>query len=158
MTDDTDGESGAAMNLDDVLRKVIAQADPVPPEVTRYAREAYALRTLDTELADITWDSWVDEPVTTRGSGSRLLTFGPVGAQDTQLHVEVVGGETGFEVTGLIEPAGAREIEVIWRGGSVNCPVDEAGRFTADLPNVRSLRLRLRGDGSSLATGWVPIG
>ena len=52
------------------LRAAIATADPVPPEVLRAARESFTWRTIDAELAALTYDSVIDRPTSnvTRGS------------------------------------------------------------------------------------------
>jgi hypothetical protein len=165
MTDDRDGtphphdEDTEAMDLEHLLRQTIARADPVPRSVVRYGVEAYTLRSLDEELAELAWDSWVDEGVLTRGPGeARLLTFGPAGPRDVLIHLAVTRGETGYELTGHVQPAAYDEISVLYRGGSARRPVDPHGRFGADIPAVTSIRLRLQGAAAApVVTGWVPI-
>jgi len=130
----------------------------MPPGLPRYAREAYTLGRLDAELAELTWDSWVDRSALTRDGGTRLLTFTPAASPATRLHVEVVRGEHGFELAGRVEPPSWSRIRVAYRGGSTERPIDSRGRFTADIPPVASIRFLLPGDELALRTGWVPIG
>jgi hypothetical protein len=163
MTDDggrmgrPDGEDDA-MDLEQLLREAVARVDPIPPGLIRYAAEAQTVGTLDGELADLAWDSWIDRAELTRGTETRMLTFGPAGPAGTRLHVEVVRGDNGFELTGRVDPPIHRQIRVDYHGGFVDRPVDERGRFAADLPIARAIRFRLHGEQPPVSTGWVPIG
>jgi hypothetical protein len=165
MTGDRDGlpprkEDTEAMDLDAALRALIARVDPVPPRVERYAVDAFAFRTADDDFADLQWDSWTEAEALTRGpEGARMLVFGPAGPAGTRVHLGLTRTATGFDLDGYIEPAGHTEAEVFHHGGVIHRPVDSTGRFDADLPAVRSIRLRLRGAASApTVTGWVALG
>lgn len=165
MTGDSDGsppreEDTNAMDMDAVLRELVARADPVPPEVERYAVAAFAFRTAGEDFADLEWDSWTDAGALTRGPESaRLLVFGPAGPAGTRVHLGLTRTASGFDLDGYVEPAGYHEAEVRYHGGVVRRPIDSTGRFDADLPAVRSIRLRLRGANSApTVTGWVALG
>jgi hypothetical protein len=154
-------EDTDAMDLDAVLREVVSRVDPVPPAVERYAHAAYAFRTADEDFADLEWDSWTDDAeALTRGpDGTRMLVFGPAGEAGTSIHLGLTRTATGLDLDGLVEPPGPGEAEVEFRGGVIRRPVDSGGRFDADLPAVRSIRLRLRGpDSAPTVTGWVALG
>jgi hypothetical protein len=43
------------------LRAVASRADPVPAGVVVAARGAFQWRTIDAELAELVYDSWVDD-------------------------------------------------------------------------------------------------
>ncbi|MEV0897132.1 hypothetical protein [Actinoplanes sp. NPDC049802] len=148
------------MELDAVLRGLIARADPTPATVERYALAAFAFRTADEDFADLEWDSLTDAEVLTRGpDDTRVLVFGPTGPDGTRIHLGVTRTARGFELDGHVDPAGHTEVELLHHGGAVRRPIDGAGRFDADLPAVRSLRVRLRGAAAApIVTGWVAIG
>jgi hypothetical protein len=149
------------MDLDAVLRRVVSRVDPVPPAVERYARAAFAFRTVDEDFADLEWDSWNDDAgELTRGpEAARMLVFGPAGDTGTRIHLGVTRTPSGLDLDGLVEPSGPTEAEVQFRGGVIRRPVDSGGRFDADLPVVGSIRLRLRGpDSPPTVTGWVALG
>lgn len=144
------------MDLEHVLRDVVARVDPVPPEVSAYALSAYAFRGLDSEIAELEWDSWVDDARLTRRAGdARMLSFGSAGLE---LHVGVTRGERGYELTGRIEPPAPVEVLIRYRGGEVRRRADEHGQFDADIPAVSSIRFEWGGPVSPVVTGWVPIG
>jgi hypothetical protein len=151
------------MELEQALRDHLARTDPVPAAVTRHAVEAFALRRLDEELAEIVWDSLVDSTALTRGpEQTRVLTFASVHAPARRIEVELVRTATGWDVTGQVDPAGAGEIRIGHRDGTLTRPVDVLGRFDASLPLVAALRLWCRSgaaaDEAPLVTAWVPIG
>src|SRR5260370_33838830 len=58
------------------LRRIMAEADPVPGPLLGAARAVFGLRDLDARVAELVRDSLVDSPVTAvRGDGPRLLSF-----------------------------------------------------------------------------------
>ncbi|MBO3743989.1 hypothetical protein [Actinoplanes flavus] len=147
------------MELDTVLRGLIARADPMPEAVERYALAAFAFRTADEDFADLEWDSLIDAETLTRGpDDTRMLVFGPAGPDGVRIHLGVTRTAGGFELDGSVEPAGHTEAELLHHGGTVRRPIDSAGRFDVDLPAVRSFRVRLRGAATPVVTGWVAIG
>jgi hypothetical protein len=169
MTDDSErvrqpeDEDADLMNLENVLRDLVARADPVPRGVVEYAIEALLPGGLDRELMDLVYDSWVDATALSRGpGGTRMLRFEAGGHGEVRIEVGVTPTGPGFELTGQIAPPAAGELRVIYRGGTTTEPVDEYGRFAAAIPRVASIRLWFR-PGSATAerpitTHWVPIG
>jgi hypothetical protein len=168
MTDDkgqwrrTDSEDPETMHLEGILRELVARVDPLPPELVRHADEAFALSTLDEELAELVWDSWADAAALTRGPDNiRIIAFetAPTGVR---IDLDVIPGPTGFELTGEVSPPGAGELRVLYRAGTVARRVDDRGRFDADIPSVASIKLWYRPDAATSAvpivTHWVPIG
>lgn len=153
-------EETGDMDLDAALRELIGRVDPMPPGVGRYAVAAFAFRVSGEDFADLEWDSLTDAGVLTRGpDDGRMLVFGPAGPGGVRVHLGLTRVSGGFEVDGLVEPAGHTEAELLHDGGAVRRPIDSEGRFDADLPPVRSVRLRLRGAVSPpIVTGWVALG
>ncbi|MBO3748429.1 hypothetical protein J5X84_20330 [Streptosporangiaceae bacterium NEAU-GS5] len=142
--------------LEDALRRAAAIMDPVPSHLLQSATEAYVLRTLDAELAALTFDS-VTEPSPVRaGEGARLLTFEAGG---TTIEVELTfAGDVGALV-GQIMPPQAAEVEV--EGGAEGWGerlvlyADPLGRFAWDRLRRGPVSLRVRlGDGV-VATEWI---
>ncbi len=59
-----------------VLAAVMREADPVPPEILQSGRDSLAWRTIDAELAALTYDSAAEPPaaaVVRASEGPRLL-------------------------------------------------------------------------------------
>lgn len=132
------------------LRRAVASLDPVPPAALRAAREAFSLRTLGAELAELAFDS-LDEAALVRGpdraQGPRFLTFR---ADGLTIEVEITGPPR--RIIGRLAPADAAEPVRIRRpGGSTTVTADALGRFTAPLPGPGPFSLRH----GRVATDWV---
>jgi hypothetical protein len=144
---------------DDVLIEELAallgpQHEP-PPEVLHAAREVFTWRTVDAELAALTWDSLVDaEPVGSRSATPvRTLTFD---AGEALIEVEVSGGAGERRLIGHLDPPEAVALELRTADGPVVGSADELGRFVLPLPPERqpcSLRCRLAG--GTVQTPWT---
>src|SRR5689334_22340982 len=131
--------------LEEALRHAAAIMDPVPSELLQSATEAYALRTMEAELAALTFDS-VTEPSPVRaGEGPRLLTF--VGGGAT-IEVELTFADDVGALVGQVMPPQAAEVEV--EGGSERWGerlvlyADPLGRFAWDRLPRGPVSLRVR--------------
>jgi len=139
------------------LRGLGQRIDPEPPELAARAISAFTWRTIDAELAALTYDSLLDEDrlVGVRGDdGPRQLTF-----EGPDLTVELEVGDDGCLV-GQLVPASQAEVEVRWPGSSTTVQADDLGRFA--MPGGRtgpvSLRCRLQGSSTAgIVTSWVVI-
>jgi hypothetical protein len=102
-----------------------------PRAVTEAAKGLFAWRTIDAELAALSYDSLVDaeEGVVRGAAGPRALAFE---AGDVEIEVEVVPGLEGRRLVGQA-PAGAA-VDLVVDGDPRALTVDEVGRFAADLP------------------------
>ncbi|MBT2227483.1 hypothetical protein [Nonomuraea sp. NEAU-A123] len=139
--------------LEDELREIAGLLDPVPPALLDDAMQAFTLRTLDTELAALTFDSWDEEPSTrVRGAGlPRLLTFEAGGVA---VELEVFAAR----VVGRLSPEGPAEIDVQRRDEELRVRSDELGRFTAEGLTRGPLRLRVAPDGGApIVTSWTRL-
>lgn len=130
----------------DRLRRLVAQADPVPSHVDEAARAALSTRHLD-ELARLLVDSDEEAAVLTRagqGARVRLLSFG---AEEAVLELRVTVEGEGATVRGLLTGAlagtrGPLTVEV--RGGHpLVGEVDEDGFFTVTGLPVTFVRLKV---------------
>ncbi|KAB8194560.1 hypothetical protein FH608_015260 [Nonomuraea phyllanthi] len=162
MDDATDGAThgaideavdDASIELEERLRVVAERLDPVPAELFEEAMRAYALRSLDAELAELTFDSW-DELSATRvrgGGRARLLTFA---AGEVVVELEVSNGRLTGHVSGGL-PA---DIVVQRRDGATRVHADELGRFATGELAPGPLRLRVSPEcGGPVVTTWIHI-
>jgi hypothetical protein len=102
-----------------------------PREVTEAAKGLFTWRTIDAELAALSYDSLVDaeEGVVRGAAGPRALVFE---AGDVEIEVEVAPGRDGRRLVGQLSAAGAVDLAV--DGAARTLAVDELGRFATDLP------------------------
>lgn len=155
----TDGQGEAA--LENELRVIARYVDPVPVDAVRVAKESHVWRTIDAELADLVYDSLVDqdEPAPTRGAGEpRLLTFR---AGELTIEIEAVGDGATCDLFGQIVPAGPRRVRLHHPGGLVELAVDDLGRFGhRGVPSGPArVQFRVPGEASDvvIVTQWVPL-
>lgn len=160
MADEAGRPDEADAQLLESLRAVVARADPVPPEVEAAARASYTWRTVDAELAELAYDSLLDDDrlVGVRGDNApRALTFeGP--AYSVELEVAEEGARR--RLLGQLVPPHPARIEVRHSGGLLKLGADEVGRFSAAgvVAGPVSLRCHLEGvDGPPLDTAWVTV-
>ncbi len=148
------GENADA-TLTNILRAMSGTLDPVPDQLTTTAVAAYSSRTIDKELASLTYDSLVDDaPATRVPGGGRHLSF--VGRH---LSVEVDVGNDGL--AGHLVPPAAAVVDVRWPGGSTSVCADDLGDFSVPPipPGPVSLCCQRRpsGETSPTVTDWVTL-
>lgn len=134
------------------LKQVIADADPVPPEVLAAAVGSKAWRRVDEELAELIYDSVVDAELVRSDRGGRQLTFsGP------ELTVEVEVGPLSLD--GQLVPPQPGAVEVRHRGGSRTVAADHLGHFRLDEVPHGPVSLKCQTDvgGAPTITSWVVI-
>ena len=149
------------------LTEVFRTAEPTPAEVAELARESFALRDLDAELAGLVEDS--DDPVTAPmavrdlagAPARRLLGYhfldGRTGDELViALEVETVG--EARRLNGQLTPAEPAHIEVRQPAQVLRVAADPLGRFVvADVrPGPVSLTCR-RAGAPAVATQWTLI-
>jgi hypothetical protein len=133
MTDLTPtGASGSDGVTDDrllaMLTDALAAADPVPPSVIEGARAAFTWRTIDTELAELVFDSAHDLAGVRGADENRQITFQAPGVE---IEVMVIDDGSRCLVGQLIPPAGMT-VELV-AGDTVRSEAtDRLGRFTFD--------------------------
>jgi hypothetical protein len=157
-----DPESDEHERLWRVLAAVVGETDPVPPEVLQSGRDSFAWRTIDAELAALTYDSATEHPVVAvvrASEGPRLVTFE---APDLTVEVEVTVLGARRRLLGQLFPPQPALVTVRdHQGGTVAVEADELGRFRAeDLPaGLCSLRCQLAGteQGAAVVTDWIVL-
>ncbi len=135
------------------LGRALNQADPVPHAVSEYARAGFGWRALDAELAELVFDSAIEELVGVRGEETRQVTFRSPG-----LEIEVaVLGEGSRRIIGQLVPPQVATIEMRHDGHSTETTSDDLGRFTFDGVPAGPISLRCSLGGLTVQTDWVIV-
>jgi hypothetical protein len=148
-------------DLEDELRRVLARIDPVPPGLVEAGVGAFAWRTIDADLAELVFDSLVDqdEAALVRGDQpGRLLSFR---APALTIEVEVTGTGPSRQLMGQLMPPQRGEVDIRYGDSTTTVEADELGRFSAGPLPAGPVSLRCH-PGSApgqppVVTDWVPI-
>ena len=138
--------------------RAAGRLDPVPTEAVAAVRAAFIRRTIDAELAELTYDSDMDDErlAAVRQEGvPRFLTFE---ASGLTLELEAsVEGERRRLTGQLVPPQGGR-IEIRHGDHTTTIEADELGRFSAgDLtPGPISLSCRAA-SAAAATTDWFLV-
>src|SRR5262245_5768716 len=107
------------------LAEVLAADEPLPADrATVIEREAFAFRRIDAELAELRYDTALEETAGVRGDGRRSLSFAAGGHE---LDVELQDDDT---IVGLISPPDV-DVSVEGPAGEFAVQPDRLGRFLA---------------------------
>jgi hypothetical protein len=140
------------------LRRLAHTVDPVPHEVTAYAQSALGWRRVDTELAELLADSWLEADALARGEGTtRHLTFRTA---DVELDVDVQPSPHGVVMLGQVAPPAAADVDVQRDDGEViaQASVDELGRLRVEVTAHGRVRLVVRRAGAApVETSWFDV-
>jgi hypothetical protein len=142
------------------LKRVAAEADPMPGDITAAAREAIGLHDLDGQLAELIADSAGSAPeydaVRRTEAADRLLSFEGGGVR---VEVEIVPDDGELTVIGQVIGASPEDCELEYGDGRREAlPLDDLGRFLADRRRSGPVRIRCRSvDGSPVITSWVNL-
>lgn len=158
MADDPDKATPEDVRLLAELRSALGRVDPVPDEVVSAARGSFTWRTIDAELAQLTYDSALDENalVGVRTSmGSRLLSFE---AASVTIEVSVEETPSGRRLVGQLAPPRPATIAVRSAGRTIEARADDLGRFAAEgvEPGPLSVRVDFE-DGRRFETEWLTL-
>jgi hypothetical protein len=146
------------------LRSLFTRLDPVDPRLLEQARFAYCWRSVDAELAELSFDSLVDQDmaVAVRAGGDparepRMLGFGAVvDGEDVAIEVEVTGEEARTVLVGQLLPPEAATVELQTGTGDVDTVrTDELGRFMITPVPAGPVRLLVRLRERLVHTTWV---
>jgi hypothetical protein len=132
------------------LTEVLAVDEPLPMETAAVVEhEAFSFRRVDAELAELLYDTAVEEEVGVRGGGPRSLSFAVAGHE---LDLELQQDDT---IVGRVSPPDV-EVSVEGTAGTVAVPLDRLGRFIAAVPGPR-LRFLLSAAASArrIVTPWI---
>lgn len=150
MNGDWDDDERLAADLADAMRS----AEQVPASFVRAGKAALAWRTVDAELAQLTFDSAGAQPAGVRADTAplRALTFT---ASQVTIEIEVATDA----LLGQIVPPQPGELELQPRTGTPHTvPVDDVGWFRLSPRPAGLFRLRLRTtSGLSVDTEWITL-
>jgi hypothetical protein len=142
------------------LTRVVRSIDEVPEEVLDAARSSYTWRTIDAELAEIAYDSLLDEDALDRvrsGAQPRQITFE---SSDLTIELEVTVISDRRRIVGQLIPTQPAAVEIRHPSGQVSVEADELGRFMAEgiIVGPVSLGCTLEGGGGkTVNTDWIVI-
>lgn len=133
--------------------------EAVPLDVVAAVKAAIVWRTMDAELAELTYDSELDELATAgarSGGESRMLTFEGSGLM---VEVESFPSGSGRRLMGQFVPPGPGRVDIRHGGGTTTVEADEVGRFSADAiaPGPVSLRCQAADGSGPIVTDWVVV-
>jgi hypothetical protein len=151
------------------LHALFAQLDPMDPVLLENACSAFEWRTLDAELAELSYDSLADREVMAAvrdggmsGGGPRLLGFdthvGGDAGSALSVEVEVTSERGNACLVGQLMPpvpATVRVLSSIRRDATVTVAADELGRFRVEPVPSGPVRLRLQLGARTVDTSWV---
>jgi len=138
------------------LREAIRERQAVPREFLAAAKNAFALRDIDAELAQLTYDSSRDTAslASTRSETAsiRALTF-------TSAHLSIELEVAEDCLLGQLVPAQSGTIETQTGTGAISVTLaDEVGLFSVEPLPVGAFRLRCQtANGTDVLTGWVTL-
>jgi hypothetical protein len=146
-------------DLVEELRLAGLLVDPVPERVVFAAKSSLSWRTIDAELAELTYDSAfdADRRMLVRGAATtRMLTFA---AGDLTLDIEVEGSDRERRLIGELAPPQRAVIVIGHAEGTTDVETDEDGRFrTEGIPaGPVSLSVRLAAGGATVQTEWITV-
>ncbi|WP_283133320.1 hypothetical protein [Rhizohabitans arisaemae] len=139
--------------LEAELRGVVARRDPLPPELFQAALDAFAWRRVDEELAELTFDSFAEQPLAlVRGAEPRLLTF-----ESDAIGIELEITEERALVGQLIPPQPAT-VDIRQVSATIAVQADDMGRFTTGPLSRGPISLRCSSSRDLLVvTDWVTV-
>jgi hypothetical protein len=141
------------------LRAVTAEADPVPELVLDAGRAAFAMRAIDSELAELVADSAYDDSgLVTRAvvSDVRMLSF-ECGVVTVELDVETDPSSRSLRLQGIAVGASG-DVVLVRATARQSVPLGDDGRFDAGTVEAGPLRLELTTpDGRRVTTSWVSV-
>lgn len=137
--------------LFDELKDALEAADSVPDDVIAAAKESFTWRTVDAELAELVFDSAIDEVAGVRGDSSeRQVTF-----RTKDLEIELM--VTGRRITGQLVPPQVATVELAAGEDTRTVEVEESGTFTFDDVPLGPVSLRTRVGDTTITTEWTVL-
>lgn len=136
--------------LFDELQAALQQADAVPDDVLEMAKDSFTWRTVDAELAELVFDSAVDEVAGVRGTAlaERELTFR---AGDVEIEILLGHGN----LNGQVLPPEPGSVELTSGGTTHEASVDSFGAFSFENIPGGPVRLTFRIGDTFLTTEWT---
>ena len=136
------------------LREAMTEIDFVPTSVLDAARAAFSWRTIDAELAHLTYDSETSAAMAGARSQQAALRAMTFASSSFTIEIQV---EPTMLLGQLIPAPEAGDLTVTMQdGGSFGVPYDELGCFTIDPKPDGVFRLQLPGK-AAVVTDWISL-
>jgi hypothetical protein len=135
-----------------LLRRGLDQSDPSPADVAEFAKAALSWRTIDADLAQLSYDSSEESNSVVRGvATSRMLAF-----ESGELMIDLEHEPVSGRLLGQLEPAGRMTVELHVLDTVHVTESDELGRFSFDGIQSGPFALVVGLDGDEVVkTEWV---
>ncbi|MBK5224350.1 MAG: carboxypeptidase regulatory-like domain-containing protein [Acidimicrobiia bacterium] len=138
-------------NLLDALRAASESADPVPSRLADAARAAFTWRTIDTELAELQFDSAVDATSVRGLAWPRQLSFD---STDVSVEIEI----DHDRLVGQVIPPAEVDVTLTDSAGQTrSIRSDAVGHFTFTEVESGTVRIRAELPGGSVTTQWFTL-
>lgn len=140
------------------LRALAKVVDPVPSEVSFAAKGSFAWRRIDADLAELTFDSLLEDAAMAGVRGGDTVRLVSFEAGDVSVEVEITEAGARRRLIGQLVPPQVARVEIRTADDHREVDADELGRFAVDQlpPGPASLRCRLS-SGRVVETGWVVL-
>jgi hypothetical protein len=137
------------------LREAMREPAQVPEHVVRAGYGAYTWRTIEAELAELTYDS-IDEQTAARVRSRQQATLRALTFVSASLTVELEVAER--RLLGQLVPPQPATITMLVRGGgpAVAVEVDQQGCFRIERAPEAPFRLRVTGE-RTVETDWITV-
>lgn len=152
------GSSHSVSDPDDRLARMVQDAidqlDAPPPELVAAAKESFTWRTIDAELAELTFDSsGADALAGVRGTAvARSLSFE---VRDVVIDIEVTETDDRRDLLGQVSPEGTTSLALDRLGDQRPIDIDPLGRFRLEGLRAGPVRFVVRRDDGVVHTDWV---
>jgi len=147
------------------LREVLGASDPPPSWCVELAKDSFALRTIDAELAALTEDSALEGAALTRSAGVRAGSaprFAVFDADSLSVEIEVTPGSRAgsWQLVGRLTPPAAATVGVRQPPHDQSrVAADDLGRFMIDQVPAGPLSLAIEVEGRQpVVTEWITVG
>jgi hypothetical protein len=148
-TDQPGGEVAVGIDHETMQRLGLAlETDRVPDHVVQVARDSFTWRTIDEELAALSFDSLIDAVAGVRSGATAVRTL-DFEAGDTVVSIEI----DGDVVSGQVTPTPV-SVVIESPSGTWETEPSEMGWFSVDLGEATHARLRFRVGDRVIVTDW----
>jgi len=138
------------------LRAAMSARSQVPPEFVQAGHDSYSWRTVDAELAALTFDSGRG-PAAALGTRSESASIRALTFSSAHLTIEVEVTESSL--IGQVMPPREGTVEAQTRDGATTAvPVDGIGCFSVEPVPPGPFRLRYRNqEATDVVTAWITL-
>ena len=153
MSDELDDREWAIL-----IREALDEPGTVPVQVLEAARAAFTWRTIDADLAEITFDSRAGDVSVASVRSARQATLHALTFTSSSftIELELQAGELLGQLIPTPAPGSSLTVNVMDEPRPVQLDFDELGCFTISPSPTRPFRLELSGP-ASVATEWITL-